>query len=69
MKLRCGTRAQLSQTGQTSMRTDTMYLVYIDSEGENHYQPWRDVPYVGTLIDDDGEDMKLVGWATEIPAA
>lgn len=43
-----------------------MWLVYVDSVGTYHYQPWRDVTSVGTLIDaDTGDDMELVGWTVD----
>jgi hypothetical protein len=40
-----------------------MFLVYEDSEGTRHFQHWLDLPEVGGLIDEDGEDMELIGWA------
>ena len=45
-----------------------MWLVYVDAEGERHYQPWQDLQESGTLIDGEtGEDMEMIGWATEPP--
>lgn len=42
-----------------------MYLVYEDSKGGRHEQPWSDVTYSGSLIDPDtGDDMEIVGWET-----
>ena len=39
-------------------------LVYVDENGDRHYQPVGDVTQVGTLIDSEtGDDMELVGWA------
>ena len=47
--------------------TGAMWLIYHDRHGRPHYQHWRDLPEAGTLIDpDDGEDMELVGWTTEV---
>ena len=41
-----------------------MYLVYSDENGKLYYQPWKDVQYVGGLIDPDtGDDMVIVGWS------
>lgn len=51
------------------VQTKAMWLVYVDGNGDRHFQPWRDVVSVGTLIDPDtGEDMETVGWTTEAPA-
>lgn len=48
------------------MKTTKMFLVYKDSDGEFHYQPWQDVAEVGTLIDPEtGDDMELIGWSEE----
>lgn len=47
---------------------DDMWLVYIDSEGNYHAQPWQDMDSVGTLIDPEtGDDMELIGWTTSLP--
>ena len=45
------------------IKSSDMFLVYEDSEGTRHFQHWLDLPEVGGLIDEDGEDMELVGWA------
>ena len=48
------------------IESSQMFLVYQDSTGEYHFQPWEDVQECGGLIDPDtGDDMKLVGWITE----
>ena len=48
------------------MNTTEMYLVYIDNEGNKHYQHWQDIEDVGTLIDPDtGNDMRMIGWTVE----
>lgn len=45
--------------------TTHMHLVYRDSEGNLHEQPWQDVVEVGTLIDPEtGDDMEIVGWVS-----
>lgn len=45
-----------------------MFLIYIDSEGNHHYQPWQDVVVVGTLIDPEtGDDMDILGWTESVP--
>lgn len=50
------------------IETRDMWLVYIDEQGENHYQPWQNVETSGTLIDPDtGDDMEMVGWTTTTP--
>ena len=45
-----------------NFNSSDMFLVYEDSEGTRHFQHWLDLPEVGGLIDEDGEDMKLIGW-------
>ncbi|HPE52970.1 MAG TPA: hypothetical protein PK852_02525 [Mesotoga prima] len=46
-----------------------MWLVYVDRNGDNHYQPWTEVEEAGSLIDPaTDEDMTLVGWTTDNPA-
>lgn len=51
-----------------SMQTKDMWLVYEDSEGKRHYQPYMDVVFSGTLVDTStDEDMHLIGWTTELP--
>lgn len=43
--------------------TGEMFLVYRDSEGNLHKQPWSDLTEVGTLFDaETEEDMDIVGW-------
>jgi hypothetical protein len=43
----------------------SMWLVYADTEGGKHYQPWQDLEESGTLIDPEtGEDMEMIGWTT-----
>ncbi|MCV7174842.1 hypothetical protein [Mycolicibacterium sphagni] len=49
------------------MKATPMWLVYADEHGERHYQPWADVATAGTLSDDDGEDMELIGWTDIAP--
>ena len=50
------------------IQTGSMWLVYIDLNGDNHFQPWEDVTTAGTLIDpDSGDDMEMVGWTTTPP--
>lgn len=44
--------------------TQPIWLVYKDEDGNLFTQPLMDMPEVGTLIDDDGNDMELVGWRT-----
>lgn len=45
------------------MTTHDMWLVYKDSYGKRHLQHWKDLPDVGTLVDEKtGDDMALVGW-------
>lgn len=49
------------------MTTDgDMWLVYVDPADESvHFQHWRDVPEVGSLINEAGDDMDLVGWTLD----
>ena len=51
------------------MTTNTdMWLVYIDVEGQMHFQHWSSLSEIGTLIDpENGEDMDVIGWTTEAP--
>ena len=49
------------------MQTMDMWLVYIDDNGTRHYQHWRDIAEVGSLIDESGNDMDLLGWTTFYP--
>ncbi|BBY54004.1 hypothetical protein H7J07_05220 [Mycobacterium koreense] len=50
------------------MKTSNMWLIYEDSTGEKHYQPWQDVDTAGGLVDPDtDEDMELVGWTEDRP--
>lgn len=46
-----------------------MWLVYVDATGKQHYQPWEDISTAGVLIDDDGEDMELIGWTDDAETA
>lgn len=49
------------------IRTDSMWLVYKDEQGNEHFQNWQDLTDVGTLIDPEtGEDMDLVGWVSDL---
>lgn len=51
-----------------NVKTNAMYLVYADSNGEHYYQYWTDVAIIGGLIDPEtGEDMKLIGWLPDNP--
>lgn len=43
-------------------KTSNMYLVYEDDKGEQFYQHWSEVVQNGTLTDDQGEDMEIIGW-------
>lgn len=45
------------------IRTENMYIVYEDYKGEHHYQPYEDLTDSGTLIDDQGDDMTIIGWS------
>ncbi len=48
------------------IETSDMWLVYEDSSGNKHYQPWTDLVECGTLIDPESdEDMEMIGWTTE----
>lgn len=48
-----------------AISTSNMWLVYADSEGEHHHQPWQDLDESGTLIDPEtGDDMETIGWTT-----
>jgi hypothetical protein len=49
------------------MNTSNMWLVYADTDGQHHHQPWQDVDTVGTLIDEQGDDMEMIGWTTTNP--
>lgn len=45
------------------VNTNSMFLVYQDSEGRKFYQHWEDLTESGTLIDPEtGEDLELIGW-------
>lgn len=60
-------RNQAERAGDTSPEElrDDRHLVYVDGEGNRHYQPVSDVPDAGTLIDPEtGDDMELIGWST-----
>lgn len=46
------------------INTGELYLVYKDSEGGCHYQPWQDIVGSGTLSDPEGGDMEVIGWVT-----
>lgn len=49
------------------MKTESMWLVYVDDENVKHYQPWQDIVESGSLIDlETGEDMEIIGWTTEL---
>lgn len=42
---------------------DDITLVYVSVDGESFAtQPLRDIPECGTLIDENDEDMQLVGY-------
>lgn len=46
-----------------ALKFSDMYLVYRDNETSSfYYQHWRDLAAFGGLIDDDGNDMEIVGW-------
>lgn len=45
------------------MKKSNMYLVYEDYKGELFYQHWQQVVENGTLTDDEGEDMEIIGWS------
>lgn len=44
--------------------TGDMFLIYEDAEGGRHAQHWNDLAEVGTLVDENGEDLDLIGWTT-----
>ncbi|MFA5712333.1 hypothetical protein [Mycolicibacterium sp.] len=47
-------------------KTSPMFLIYRDSSGGFHSQPWADLTGAGTLIDPDtGDDMEMVGWSAD----
>ena len=51
-----------SESDGGNIRTDDMELVYTDSAGNKHTQPWQDISESGTLIDPEtGDDMTLDG--------
>lgn len=51
-----------------TINNSAMWLVYIDSEGNHHHQPYDELTQAGTLIDPHtGDDMDLVGWTTSQP--
>lgn len=55
------------RAGVTSPTSGDKYLVYIDADGGNHYQPVWDVTEAGTLIDPEtGDDMEMIGWSNGI---
>lgn len=47
--------------------TGPMWLVYADDDGGRHYQPWQDLTEAGTLINEFGNDMEMIGWTTVDP--
>lgn len=48
------------------IQSSNMWLVYVAEDGTNHFQPWQDVSEVGTLIDEMGDDMEMIGWTTDV---
>jgi hypothetical protein len=45
-----------------------MFLVYADSTGAHHFQPWQDTFTSGSLVDPGTDaDMDVVGWSAEPP--
>jgi hypothetical protein len=49
-------------------RTTPMFLVYADSTGAHHFQPWQDTFTSGSLVDPGTDaDMDVVGWSAEPP--
>ena len=44
---------------------DGLVLIYQDNNGGLFEQYASDLPEVGILIDDTGEDMELIGYRTE----
>jgi len=51
---------------KSAYSTLPMWIVYIDSSGQLHKQPWQDLLECGTLIDGQtDEDMEIVGWTAE----
>lgn len=53
--------------GERTTLTSAMELVYLDSRGDEHAQPWDDVATTGGLVnpvdsDNGDDDMELVGW-------
>lgn len=47
------------------LRDDDMELVYRDNDGNVHRQSWKDIDEMGGLIDENGDDMELVGSSTD----
>lgn len=57
-------------TDEPALSESSMWLVYADTDGSKHYQPWQDLEESGTLIDPGtGEDMEMIGWTTNPPGA
>lgn len=44
---------------------DSLILVYQDVNGKLFEQPANDLSYAGLLIDDNGEEMELIGYRAE----
>ena len=44
---------------------DGLVLIYQDDKGELFEQYASELPECGVLIDDNGEDMELIGYRTE----
>lgn len=51
---------------KTDIFYQNMFLVYVDDDGEHHFQPWQDILESGGLIDPvTQQDMELIGWCLE----
>lgn len=44
---------------------ESLILVYQDENGNLFEQPANDLPYAGLPIDDNGEEMELIGYRAE----
>ncbi len=55
----------MEETMEDFRDIDSLILVYQDENGKLFEQPANDLPYAGLLIDDNGEDMELIGYRAE----
>lgn len=64
------TNTTLPVRPEDRIRTSEMYLVYTDSKGVQHFQPWAYIEETGGMIDpDDGSDLTLAGWTNNAAGA